>query len=138
MLRLGSVAPQTREMDLNDIFLSRLKLLIIMGKSYLDGLPLGEQRRHAMLNNANHIESESVDLGGLATETTFYAPSKGDMVFDHVFYQRVKLLSIMIKTIAKGFPMGKHRKLALQENLDIICEAVTFSNDTDLAFLKVA
>jgi len=138
MLRLGSVAPQTREMDLDDIFLSRLKLLIIMGKSYLDGLPLGEQRREAMLNNANHIESESVDLGGLATESTFYTPSIGVMDFDHVFYQRVKLLSVMIKTIAKGFPMGKHRKIALQENLDIICEAVTFSNDTDMDFLKVA
>lgn len=109
-----------------------------MGKSYLDGLPLGEQRRQAMLNNANHIESESVDLGGLSTEANFYVPSTGAMEFDHVFYQRVKLLSIMVKTIAKGFPMGKHRKLALQENLDIICEAMTFSNDTDMAFLKVA
>jgi hypothetical protein len=138
MLRLGSVAPQTREMDLDDIFLSRLKLLIIMGKSYIEGLPLGEERRRAMLNNANHIELESVDLGGLDGGSSFQPSPVGTMDFDHLFYQRVKLLSVMIKTIAKGFPMGEHRKAALQENLDIICQALTFNSPAEMNFLKVA
>lgn len=138
MLRLGTDEPKTREMDLDDIFLSRLKLLIIMGKSYLDGLPLGEQRRQAMLSNADHIELESVDLGCLVTKAPFEPSSVGTMDFDHLFYQRVKLLSVMIKTIAKGFPMGEHRKIALQENLDVICQALTFNSKTDMDFLKVA
>ena len=138
MLRLGSVAPDTREMDLDDIFLSRLKLLIIMGKSYLDGLPLGELRRQAMLENANHIESESIDLGELTGENPVEDLMKGVMDFDHVFYQRVKLLAVMIKAIARGFPMGDHRKAALKDNLDMICETLTFNSHTDMAFLKVA
>ncbi len=138
MLRLGSVAPDIREMDLDDIFLSRLKLLIIMGKSYLNGLPLGKLRRQAMLDNANHIESESVDLGGLATGNPMEGPLVGRINFDHVFYQRIKLLAVMIKAIAKGFPMGEHRKTALQENIDIICEVLTFNSQIDMAFLKVA
>lgn len=109
-----------------------------MGKSYIEGLPLGDQRCQAMLNNANHIELESVELGGLVSDSDLSSPSVGTMEFDHVFYQRVKLLSVMIKAIAKGFPMGDHRKNALQENLDIICEALTFNSHADMAFLKVA
>ena len=109
-----------------------------MGKSYLDGLPLGELRRQAMLENANHIESESIDLGELTGENPVEDLMKGVMDFDHVFYQRVKLLAVMIKAIARGFPMGDHRKAALKDNLDMICETLTFNSHTDMAFLKVA
>jgi hypothetical protein len=52
-------------MDLDDIFNARLRLLIIMAKAYLEGCSLGKQRCRAMLENARHIESESIDLGGL-------------------------------------------------------------------------
>ena len=68
MLRLGSSHALTREMDLDDIFLARLKLLIVMGRAFLNGYPLGEHRRQAMLENARHIETESIDLGGLVSE----------------------------------------------------------------------
>ena len=138
MLRLGSKPSQTREMDLDDIFLSRLKLLIIMGKSFIEGCPCGRHRRRAMLENARHIESESIDLGGLVTGSPHPKPIWGSMDFDHIFFQRVKLLAVMIKAIGKGFPMGEHRKQAMQENIDIICETITFNSQTDMTFLKVA
>jgi len=138
MLRLGSKPAQTREMDLDDIFLSRLKLLVIMGKSFIDGCPCGRHRRRAMLENARHIESESIELGGLVTGSPHASPTWGSMDFDHIFFQRVKLLAVMIKAIGKGFPMGEHRKQAMQENIDIICEAITFNSQSDMTFLKVA
>lgn len=138
MLRLGSKPPQTREMDLDDIFLSRLKLLVIMGKSYIKGCPCGRHRRRAMLENARHIESESIDLGGLVTGSSQTNPTWGFMEFDHIFFQRVKLLAVMIKAIGKGFPMGEHRKQAMQENIDIICETITVNSQSDMTFLKVA
>ena len=138
MLRLGSEATSTREMDLDDIFLSRLNLLIIMGKSFLDGYPLGEHRRKAMLENARHIESESIDLGGLVTEQPQPNPVWGSMEFDHVFFQRAKLLAVMIKAVGKGFPMGEHRKQAMRENIDIICDTILFNSHIDMNFLKVA
>jgi hypothetical protein len=139
MLRLGSSHTHTREMDLDDIFLSRLKLLIIMGKAYLNGFPLGECRRQAMLENARHIEMESIDLGGLiGPSCPNGSASTGIMKFDHVFFQRAKLLAVMIKAVAKGFPMGEHRKNAMQENLDIICQMLTFNSPAEMAFLKVA
>lgn len=138
MLRLGSKPNQSREMDLDDIFLSRLKLLVIMGKSYIEGCPCGRHRRRAMLENARHIESESIDLGGLVTGSAQPTPTWRAMEFDHIFFQRVKLLAVMIKAIGKGFPMGEHRKQAMQENIDIICETITFNNQSDMPFLKVA
>ena len=138
MLRLGSTPPHTREMDLNDIFLSRLKLLIIMGKSFLDGYPLGEHRRKAMLENARHIELESIDLGGLVSDQPVHALTSDTMDFDHVFYQRVKLLAVMIKAIGKGFPMGEHRKAAMKENIEIISQSMMYNDKADMTFLKVA
>jgi hypothetical protein len=138
MLRLGPTPPQTREMDLNDIFLSRLKLLVIMGKSFLEGFPLGEHRRKAMLENAAHIETESIDLGGLAAQYPPSEPFPGAMDFDHVFYQRVKLLAVMVKAIGKGFPMGEHRKNAMRENIEIISQTVVCSDQPEMTILKVA
>lgn len=140
MLRLGSPHDHTREMDLDDIFAARLKLLIVMGKAFLKGFPLGEYRRQAMLENAKHIEAESIDLGGPIIDPPHTNPpsQEGDMEFDHVFFQRAKLLAVMIKAVAKGFPMGEHRKKAMQENLDIICQILTFNSPPEMDFLKVA
>lgn len=138
MLRLGTPPPDSREMDLDDIFVSRLKLLLLMGKSFIEGLPLGEHRRQAMLKNAQHIETESVDIGGLTAEHPFQHASSGPVNFDHVFYQRVKLLAVMIKAVAKGYPMGEHRKTALIDNMDMICQTLEFNSQAGMAFLKVA
>ena len=63
----------------------------------------------------------------------------GNMTYDHLFYQRVKLLAVMVKAAAKGFPMGEHRRLSMEENMDIICQSLMFNSRTeDMAFLKVA
>lgn len=138
MLRLGSKPTQLREMDIDDILLSRLKLLVIMGKSYIEGCPCGRHRRSAMLENARHIESASIDLGQLDTGPPHPNPKWGSLEVDHIFLQRVKLLAVMIKAIGKGFPMGEHRKQAMRENIDIICETIAFNHPSDMPFLRVA
>jgi hypothetical protein len=138
MLRLGTPPLDSREMNLDDIFVSRLKLLLLMGKAFIDGLPLGEHRRQAMLENAQHIETESIDIGGLTAPLPFQHASSGSMNFDHVFYQRVKLLAVMVKAIAKGYPMGKHRKTAMLDNMDIICRALAFNSQSGMDLLEVA
>jgi len=126
-------------MDLDDIFLSRLKLMIIMAKSFLNGCPLGEHRRRAMLENARYIETECVDLGDMHSGFLDRPEGSGEVEYDHVFYQRVKLLAVMVKAAAKGFPMGEHRESAMRENLDSICHTLMFnSQPEDMAFLKVA
>lgn len=138
MLRLGTPPLDSREMDLDDIFILRLKLLLLMGKAFIDGLPLGDHRRQAMLENAKHVETESIEIGGLTAEHPSQQASSAPMNFDHVFYQRVKLMAVMIKAIAKGYPMGEHRKTALIDNMDIICQTLAFNSQAGMALLKVA
>jgi hypothetical protein len=142
MLRLGPPSSETREMDLDDIFFSRLKLMIIMAKAYLAGYPLGEHRSRAMFENAEHIETDALHLGDPAATDRSRSNTEEQMnktPYDHLFFQRVKLLAIMIKAVAKGFPMDENRKTAMQENLDMICCTLMFQGKAeDMAFLKVA
>ena len=132
MLRLGSSPEDMREMSKDDIALSRLQLLIIMSKAYLKGYPLGVHRKQAIIENAEY-------LAKLDAETKPDAESRGEMDFDYVFHQRVQLLAVMAKAFAEGCPMGQFRLQALRDNLDFICEAITFDSKTyDMKFLKVA
>ena len=55
-------------MSVHDIFLSRLKLLIIMAKAYLKNYPIGRYRKSAIINNARHIFYHSLQL---ISETNF-------------------------------------------------------------------
>lgn len=139
MIRLGSPSTDTREMDLDDIFFLRLKLMTIMVKTYLDGCPLGECRRKAMLENASHVEKEAEALGRHIEKFHTGNFETGRTEYDQVFYQRVKLLALMAKAAAKGFPLGLHRRKAIQENLEAVCQTLMFNNHAEtLAFLKVA
>ncbi|MFZ1985612.1 MAG: hypothetical protein WAU91_14435 [Desulfatitalea sp.] len=129
-------------MDLDDLFISRLKLIVIMAEAYLDGFPLGEHRRQAILENAHHITQGSIALGGLnsgAQHDCNPLTLSSGREYDHVFYQRVKLLAVMVTAVAKGFPMGENRKAAMRENLESICQTLLFdSQSEDMAFIKVA
>ncbi len=110
-----------------------------MAKAFLNGCPMGVCRRKAMFDNACHVEHEALELGGLIERLPVASHKPGPLAYDFVFYQRVKLLAIMMKAAAKGFPMGEHRRSAMQENLDVICQTLMFSGQPEaIAFLKVA
>jgi hypothetical protein len=139
MLRLGPKPERMREMELDDIFISRLQLLIIMTKSYLSKYPLGNFRERSILENAEFIK---VDAVGLAEDIAFFGSDENDssgLDFEPVFYQRVKLLAVMAEAFAKGHSLEEHKHEALEKNLNTICEAITFSKTiSDMPFLKVA
>lgn len=139
MIRLGSPPADTREMNLDDIFFLRLKLMIIMVKTVLDGGPLGDCRRKAMHENASHVEKEAMALGRHTDKFREEDALTGRSDFDFVFYQRVKLMALMVKAVTKGFPMGSDRRSAMQENLEVICRTLKFnSRSENMAFLKLA
>jgi hypothetical protein len=138
MLRFGASPDIACEMDLDHIFISRLKLLIVMMRAYLEGYPLGEVRRAALVGNARYIAAESIDLEQLIPIRSEQSAKDG-MDFDHVFYQRVKLLASMAQTIGMNNPVGDHRKTALTDNLDMICNTMDFTSGVKkVEFLKVA
>lgn len=133
-------------MSIDDIFLSRLKLLIIMAKAYLKNYPVGTYRKSAIIENVNHVFYHSLQL---FSETNF-AENYGsnsqlgitfemDTEEERKFYQRVQLLAVMIKAVAENRLTEEFRKKALQENLDKICDTLILRFQiNDLEFLKVA
>ncbi|MDY6837308.1 MAG: hypothetical protein SWH78_04960 [Thermodesulfobacteriota bacterium] len=132
MLRFGSSPAEMGEMSEKDISLAKLQLLIIMSKGYLKGYPLGEFRKEAVIENAEHVAKYVKEhMAGLE--------SKEEMDQDHVFHLRVELLAVMAKAFAEGYPMGEFRRQALEDNLNYICEAITFDSQAyDMKFMKVA
>jgi len=146
MITLGPPSGEMRPMSDDDIFLSRLKLLIIMARAFLKDFPIGKYRKSAIIENAHHIFYHSLRM---VSQNTFFKnhdiktpsgmTSESEIKEEYVFHQRVQLLSVMAKALAEDRLTGNFRKKALQDNLDRICEALTFSFQIkDVEFLKVA
>jgi len=146
MMKLGPTPGETKAMSVNDIFLSRLKLLIIMAKAYLKNYPIGKYRKSAVIENAHHVFYHSLQL---VSETLFFEnhesesqsgiTSEVEIEEEHVFHQKVQLLAVMVKALAENRLTGHISKKALKDNLDRICDTLTFSfYIKDVDFLKVA
>lgn len=138
MLRLGAPSSQTRGMDLDDIYYARVRLLVIMAKAFLEGCLLGDHRRQAILENARHVETDSIELSNIIYSHLDPEVEESRRSEDHIFFQRVKLLAVMMKAVAKGFPLGENRKNAMLENLDGICQILAYDGKEEIPFLRVA
>lgn len=139
MVRLGSAPSEMRNLEPADLFVTRLQLLIMMAAAYLKGYPLGEYRVQAVINNAQQVAIDSVDWNGRISNFRSEHKHRGGMDFDHVFFQRVKLLTVMAKSFAEGNPMGHFRCKALEDNINTISEVIAFSSSLKgMNFLKVA
>jgi len=137
MQRFGSNKPSESRKEDGDIFLSRLQLIVVMSKAYLEGLPIGTHRKQAIIDNANTLFYMS-----LFAEHPVTKPDNRERKVNkesNQFYQKVRLLSVMAKAFAEGRLVGEQKKQELQENMDFICEAITFnSRIKDIGFLNVA
>jgi hypothetical protein len=146
MIKLGPVPVEMRAMSKDDVFSSRLKLLIIMARAYLRNCPLGDYRKKAIIENANHVfyyslhlVSEFTILKGGDFEPSEDIVSMGKTSEEHLFHQRVQLLAVMAKALAEDRFEGHFRKKALTDNLGKICETLIFKFQIqDANFLKVA
>lgn len=145
-IKFGPRSAQMSSMSDDDIFLSRLKLLIIMAKAYLKGFPLGTFRKQAIIENANHVFYQSLHL---LDESTFFKHSQIDAQTniaskeksptDHQFRRRVQSLSVLTKSITNDLPMDLSTKTALSDNLNKLSETLAFKCQINTAdFLKVA
>ncbi|MDX2447263.1 MAG: hypothetical protein QNK29_08735 [Desulfobacterales bacterium] len=139
MKRFGAARQNMKKIRHHDVFLSRLRLLIIMAKAFTGNYPLGEHRLKAIAGNAETVVKDCVDWNGYYNNFRSTPESNKLLEVDHIFYQRVKLLAIMAKSFAQGSPMGQHRRMAIQNNIDYICEALQFIPEEEkLELLKVA
>jgi len=124
MKRFGASRQNMKEIQHHHVFLSRLRLLIIMAKAFTGNYPLGEHRLKAIARNAESIARDCVDWNGYYNNFRSSPKSSKLLEVDHIFYQRVKLLAIMAKAFAEGSPVGQHRRMAIQNNIDYICDAL--------------
>ena len=146
MIKLGPASVEMRAMSEDDVFSSRLKLLIIMAKAYLRDCPLGNYRKKAIIENANHVFYHSLHLvseSSILKDKGFEPPadsvSRGKISEEYLFHQRVQLLAVMAKALAEDRLRGHFRKKALTDNLNKICETLIFNFQIrDINFLKVA
>ena len=137
MKNFGPTSEDMRAKCVNDMFLSRLKLLIIMAKVYLKNYPIGKYRKTAIIENVHHVFYHSLKLA--SSETQSGITSEVETGAEQEFYQRVPLLAVMAKAMAENRLTGNYKKKALQDNLDRICEILIFSfHLKGVSFLKVA
>ena len=126
MLRLGSSLFQMRTVRDDDILISRLRLLIVMAKAYLQDTSLGNYSLRSIIRNAGQISYFLSNWQTYLNHLEGNQESSINIEIDHIFYQRIKLLSIMVKSIAQGNPLGIHRKAALKSNVDYVSEILPY------------
>jgi len=137
MKKFGPPSEDMRAKCVNVIFLSRLKLLIIMAKAYLKNYPIGKYRKTAIIENAHHVFYHSLRLANSETQSGIISEVNANE--EQEFHKRVKLLAVMAKAIAEDRLTGNFKKKALQDNLNRLCEILIFSfHIKDAKFLKVA
>lgn len=138
MIRLGPMPGEMRTMSSDDIFVSRLKLLIVMAKAYLKDYPIGKYRKSAIIENAHCVFYHSLQLVS-ELESQSGIASEFALEWEREFHLRVQPLAVMAKALAENRLTENLRKKALQENLDKICDELIFKFKVkDAAFLKVA
>ena len=126
MLRLGSNLFQMRTVRDDDILISRLRLLIVMAKAYLQDTSLGNYSLRSIIRNASQVSYFLSNWQSYLNHLESNQKSPINIDIDHIFYQRIKLLSIMVKSIAQGNPLGIHRKAALKSNVDYVSEILPY------------
>jgi hypothetical protein len=146
MIRLGASSLDMTNMSKYDVFSSRLQLLIIMAKAYLNDYPLGKHRREAALKNVKEvfylslgIASESADWPGHIMNFQPGDEQRQKTNFEHVIQQRVQLLTVMATACFEGRHVGGFQKKAMEDNISFLGEALTLnSRVSEIEFLKVA
>lgn len=139
MIKLGSTPIRSRSLGRKNIFFSRLKLLVIMAKAFLEYCPMGEYRMRAVIRNADEVAKDCVDWNGYFQNFRASTESGAMLALDHIFFQRVKLLAIMTKSFAENNPMGQHRRMAVRNNIDYICDTLNYApSQEEIEMLKVA
>jgi len=124
VLRLGSNLFHMRNIRAHDILFSRLKLLVVMAKAYLEGNDFSIWRLRSMIRNTKYLSAFMANWNEYLTNFTSNQTQKNRVHVDHIFCQRVSLLAIMLNSFAEGNPMGIHRKLALKNNVEYIGEVL--------------
>lgn len=139
MRRFGSSSEDMRDMNHDDTFLGRVKLLVVMIKAFLGDYPIEGYRQKAILNNAEAVHNVCEDWNRYILQIRATSEGKKGLEFDHIFHQRVSLLATMAQSFVAGSPMGYRRKMVIRTNMDYVCDTLQFNpQEEDIKLLQVA
>jgi len=141
MQRFGSSSEDMRDMNHDDTFLGRVKLLVVMLKTFLGDYPLEGYRQKAILKNAEAVHNVCMDWNRyiIQIRSTPHSEGKEGLEYDHIFHQRISLLATMAKSFVQGNPMGYHRKMVIRTNMEYVCDALQFNpQEEGIKLLEVA
>ncbi len=93
-----------------------------MARAYLQEASLGNTSIRSIIRNAGQIIRLQSDWNVHLSKFQISPQAQKNIDIDHIFYQRIKLLAVMVKSIAQGNPLGTRRRAALQNNIEYICE----------------
>ena len=93
-----------------------------MARAYLQETSLGKTSIRSVARNAGQVSRLLMDWNAHLSKLQINPQAQKNIDIDHIFYQRIKLLAIMVKSIAQGNPLGIRRRAALQNNVDYISE----------------
>jgi len=138
MIRLLSDRQDIKQDTDYNTFFTKLKLLIIMSKAFLNGYPLEEQRLKEIIRTAEAVANDCVDWAGRETNFRSIADTKKPIQLDYIFFERARLLATIAKSFAQGNPVGEHRRMTLHRNIDELCRMLQYvpakeQNDTKTA-----
>jgi|GEM_PF-1241790 hypothetical protein len=136
MFKSNSENSQIDPMKREHFFFERLKLLMVMCEAFINGYPVEDFRKDAVLNNAEHVFFEITDWGGKYLNLREKAGSINGIQPDSFFFQRVKLLALMAKSFAKGNPVGYFRAKAVKDTIFEI-EEMFHMTKTDISEFNV-
>ena len=137
MLRLGSNLFRMRVPRDDDILLSRLRLLVIIAKAYLIDYPFGIVSLRSIHRNSQHVAGLLANWYDVLSNINSGDDLNQKINIDHIFYQRIKLLAIMVKSFADGNPMGPYRKSALKNNIEYLSEILPHLQSIHKANLSI-
>lgn len=126
MMRLITDRTDIKQDETFNPFFSKLKLLIIMSKAFLNEYPIAKHRLKEIVIAAEEVVKDCVDWKGQKDNFRSEAAQKRSIELDHVFYERVKLLAYMAKSFAQGNPVGDHRRMALNKNINDLCDMLRY------------
>jgi hypothetical protein len=147
MIRYGAVANKMRPMNSDEMLIYRLKLLLIMAKAKIQGYPMGNHRKAAIIENCRIVFKESLSrsfkilasLSSVSSVSDDEAPCDGATLLDHLFLQRTQLLAVMMSSLSRGPSGGRFRNKAVALNIDQICAYLSNRSQFGIVnFLKVA
>ena len=138
MERYGPSAKSMREFNHYDTLRSRVNLLVIMLKAFLDDSTLQGIRLNTIAKNVVEVDKICEDRKHCSIRLISTSRSNEGFKLDHILYHRISLLSMIAKSVVLGNPMGKLRKKVISDNISYIVDALQLNPQEEITSYQKA